>query len=317
MKVKLWGVRGSIPTPFTNEEYQERITAILKKAIREKISDESEIPSFLDNLPAELGHLSGGNTTCVEVKTDEGERFILDGGTGIRNLGYNMMKEITGKSDDEIRLFFTHTHWDHIQGIPFFTPMYLPGKTLHIYSPFHDMEQRLIMQMDERFFPTSFNGTASKKIFQNISEGEILHFPGSLQIDFIPVRHPGGCHAYRFRQNGKIFIFATDAEFTGEVLEKTTSYDSFFQNADVLILDSQYTLDDSFIKYDWGHTSYTMAVNCGVRWKVKKLILTHHEPSYHDKKLNDNLQEAIHHKDQLRSETPEIILAGDGMEIVI
>ena len=317
MRIKLWGVRGSIPTPLTNEEFQSRLNAILNNAIEKKLSSESDIPSFLESLPPELRFLCGGNTTCVEVKTDAGDRFILDAGTGIRSLGYQMMKERAGEKQEEIKLFFTHTHWDHIQGIPFFVPMFIPGNTLRIFSPFADMEERLITQMHERFFPTSFNGTASKKIFQQISEAEVLQFSENLQIDFFPVRHPGGSHAYRFRQNGKTFIFATDAEFAGEVLEKSTPYDSFFQDADILVIDSQYTLDDSFLKFDWGHTSYTMAVNCGVRWRVKKLVLTHHEPSYLDEKLHENLTRALHHRGLLENNLPEIILAREGLEIIL
>ena len=318
MKVKLWGVRGSVPTPLTNDEYQNRINKILLHAFKKKISSAQDLPSFLENLPAELRSITGGNTTCVEVITEDNDRYILDGGTGIRELGYKMMEGDAGKGNDDIKIFFTHTHWDHVQGIPFFIPIYIPGNKIHFYSPIQDLEERLALQMEGRFFPAEFRSTASVKNFTVLKNGEPLNFNNDLLVDFLPVQHPGGSNAYRFRQNGKTFIFATDAEFTGEVLEhQNSAYDSFFQNADVLIIDSQYTLDDSFLKFDWGHTSYTMAVNCGAKWNIKKLILTHHEPSYLDDKLQENFEKALIHKDQLGSRLPEIYLAREGLEITV
>jgi ribonuclease BN (tRNA processing enzyme) len=135
-----------------------------------------------------------------------------------------------------------------------------------------------------------------------------------LVVDFYPLKHPGGSFAYRFKQAGKTFIFATDAEFTGEVFEKGHEDTlDFFKNADLLIIDAQYTLDESFMKFDWGHTSYTMAVNCGLRWNVKKLVLTHHEPAYQDSKLYENYQAAIEHGENCKNETMKIYIATEGM----
>ena len=169
------------------------------------------------------------------------------------------------------------------------------------------------------FFPAPFDGTASGKNFITLEKGENLplHPEKGLEIDIHPLKHPNGCFAYRFRQNGKSFVFATDCEFTGESLELGGPDMDFFRDADLLILDSQYTLDESFTKFDWGHTSYTMAVNCGVRWKVKNLVLTHHEPSYSDDKLNENYLDALDHCKYNDSDKMNIFMAREGMTFTL
>ena len=168
-------------------------------------------------------------------------------------------------------------------------------------------------QMEDCFFPISFETTASEKHFIRMNTDEFIQPERGMTIDCSPLKHPGGSFAYRLREGGKTFIFATDAEFAGEDLEKVGNDNDFFKNADLLMIDSQYTLDESFFKFTWGHTSYTMAVNCGIRWNVKNLVLTHHEPSYSDSKLNQILDEAVNHRNAMKMLKPNIYLAREGM----
>jgi ribonuclease BN (tRNA processing enzyme) len=124
--------------------------------------------------------------------------------------------------------------------------------------------------------------------------------------------------AYRFTENGKSFVFATDAEFTGEYLEQMKpEEDAFFSKAELLLIDSQYTLNEAFKKFDWGHTSYTMAVNCAVRWKTHHLVLTHHEPAYYDDTLETISIEAIDHRKALESDLPVVHMAREGMRFTL
>lgn len=314
MFIKFYGVRGSIPSPTLSSEYKNKIKRILELAIEEKLTDKSQIEQFIRKIPYPLNYLTGGNTTCVTVRTKE-NLYILDGGTGIRVLGEEIFKN-PESFPKILHIFITHTHWDHIQGIPFFKPLYLPNYTIHFYSGFSNIEERLIYQTDERFFPMPFQKTASKKYFHHLKVNTAYKIEEKLEIHTFPLKHPGGCYSYKFisLENNKTFIFATDVEFTGEDFLDKQEYLDYFGYSDILVLDSQYTLDESFLKIDWGHTSYTMAVNCAVHWRVKNLVLTHHEPTYNDDKLFQNYLNAIRHRNYLDKDIPKIFLAREGME---
>lgn len=315
MQIKLWGVRGSLPAPTTNEEYSYKIHRILERALAAGIKNDTEIPGFIDTLPADLKLVFGGNTTCVTVTSDSGAMYILDCGSGIRLLGYELMKGPCGKGQGVMNIFLTHNHWDHLQGLPFFTPLYIKGNVLNFHSPFKNQQKILADQMKAPYFPAPYEGTASTKhyIQLDVKKRAPLKLEDDLIVDYFPLKHPGGSFAYRFRQKGKTFIFATDAEFTGEIFEsRQDDTNDFFNGADLLIIDSQYTLDESFVKFDWGHTSFTMAVNCGLRWNVKKLVLTHHEPAYADAKLNENYMAAIEHGENCKNDSMSIDIATEG-----
>lgn len=315
MQIQLLGVRGSIPTPFENDAYRNKLKSILEVAAREKLSDPSDVDSFISSLPENLQYNFGGNTTCATVTSESGKQYIIDMGTGVRSFASKLMKGPAGKGEGKFHIFITHTHWDHIQSIPFFYPIYIPGNELNFHSPYDDLQERLEhQQKDFRFFPASLEKTPSDKKYHILKPGEVFQPEENLKIDCHPLKHPGGSFAYRFREGNKTFIFATDAEFTGESLEQMDEeHINFFRDADLLVLDSQYTLYEAFSKFDWGHTSYTMAVNCGIRWNVKKLVLTHHEPNYSDDILLQNFNDAIEHRDSMKTSSPEIFMAREGM----
>ena len=315
MQIKLWGVRGSLPSPINNEEYSDKIRRILGLAIRNNLKSGDSIESFLATLPNELRYVYGGDTTCVTVTSDSGRLYILDCGTGIRRLGNILMEGDCARGKGILNIMITHNHWDHIQGIPFFRPIYVPGNVLNFYSPYKKQQEYLENQMSSPYFPATFQGTASTKNYHNIENAinEPIQLEEDLFISIYPLKHPQGCFAYKFQQKNKTFIFATDTEFTGETIESTSSTTDFFKNADLLILDSQYTLNEAFLKVDWGHTSYTMAVNCAINWNIKKLVMTHHEPAYSDDILQENYLLALEHARLLSNVKTEILLAREGM----
>lgn len=226
----------------------------------------------------------GGNTSCVEVRCGD-KLFIFDAGTGIRVLGNNLLSELPVKA----YLFFSHVHWDHIQGFPFFTPGFIKGNRFELFGASYvtnTLEETLAGQMNYPNFPVTLKAMASEMIFHNITDGDIIRL-GSVKIIARALYHPGGNLGYRVEFNNKIITYATDTEplslgeFPQGLLEIS-------QDSDLLIHDAQYLPEeylgekDSPPKIGWGHSTYVHAIEVAKRCNVKRLVLFHHDPSHDD-----------------------------------
>ena len=255
--VTFWGTRGSISTPGrTTEKY-------------------------------------GGNTACVTVRYRE-TCIILDAGTGIRNLGIELAEECKKAGNQlSLHLFLSHTHWDHIQGLPFFQPVYLKGTKLTIYGS-HQKEDFLAAilkgQTDSEYFPVGMATFCAGMSVQEISQ-EVIHL-GEVTIDWQEqVYHPGGSVRYRLHVNGKKIVYATDVELNrmfhpdqGSQAHKALAPDylDFISNADLLIADGQYTEQEYTSKVGWGHSSIDLLLNTAYQAQVKQLAVFHHDPQHSD-----------------------------------
>jgi ribonuclease BN (tRNA processing enzyme) len=310
MRIKVWGARGSIPSPLTYTEYRSKIKRILE--LYRIFGAPDDIEGFLNKLPFHLRSLYGGNTTCIEVAT-KNAFLIFDAGTGIRLLGRDIVREDKLKNyNKKINILFTHTHWDHIQGLPFFTPLYMKDYTITFYSPLRDIRDRLRAQHDARFFPADFEHTASKKHFKKIPRKGSFYIDG-IKISVLPLKHPGGSYGYRIEEDNKVFVLATDVEITSEEYENYEYYEDFFKGADVLFIDAQYTLMEAMRKFDWGHTSYTMAVNIGAKAGVRRLFLFHFDPFYEDSFLSNISFDAYSHLKAMEINGTEVAMAYEGL----
>lgn len=240
----------------------------------------------------------GGNTACLEVMS-QGHRLILDAGTGIRALGETMMRE--GPIPHRASLFFSHLHWDHVQGFPFFTPAYLPSTELTLYGPgangARELESVLANQMQPPNFPVPLSTMRSKMKFAAALSGQPIE-TGPFRVTPFEVPHPNGCLAYRIEADGHSFVYATDVELGLSTL--TSEVGRFMEGADALCLDGQYTPDEytgkvGAPKKGWGHSTMVDAAQVAKAVDARRLLIFHHDPAHNDDLVENMAEEARQH----------------------
>ncbi|ARI81895.1 MBL fold metallo-hydrolase [Microcystis aeruginosa] len=250
----------------------------------------------------------GGNTSCVEMQVGR-ERLIFDGGTGLRILGQSLMTESPVKA----HLFFSHSHWDHIQGFPFFIPAFIRGNTFKIYgipSPNGaTIKQTLHDQMLHPNFPVPLQIMRADLEFYDLEMGETLYC-ADFSVETRPLNHPGEAVGYRVNWQGLSAAYITDTEHFPDRFDDNVL--ALAQQADVMIIDATYTdeeyNDPQYSKVGWGHSTWQQAVKIAQASQVKQLVLFHHDPAHNDDFL-DRIGE------QVRKIFPETILAREGLSI--
>jgi phosphoribosyl 1,2-cyclic phosphodiesterase len=239
----------------------------------------------------------GGNTSCVEVRAGK-LLLVFDGGTGLRLLGKKLLREVPFTA----HLFFSHVHWDHIQGFPFFDPAFVPGNVIHLYggnNVSRTLEETLAGQMDHPNFPVHLTDMGAKMIFHDINE-EAPHEIDDGGGKNVTVRaahgnHPQGVWAYRVDHDGKSFVYATDTEHYAVVDPRLVR---LAKGADVLVYDAQYTPEEyagtsgGLSKVGWGHSTFEEAAKLAKASGVKKLVLYHHDPMQSDAAVADKERRA-------------------------
>ena len=249
MQIKCWGSRGSIPV--SGKEYVKY----------------------------------GGDTTCIEIRTDSGDIIIVDAGTGIRRLGNALIEQKL----NSFNFLFTHSHWDHIIGFPAFKPLFFGNTKINVYMcpfPGDYIEKMLATVMRPPNFPVRY---ADLKAEITYTEGCPDSFNiGSVRVDSIPVSHPDSGCGYRFTENGKSFVFLTDNElgFTHPGGATYDEYRTFCEGADLLLHDAEYTEQEYKNQISWGHSSYTDALQLAIDANVKKLGLFHINAERSDEQMD-------------------------------
>lgn len=314
MKVKFWGVRGSLPAPITPEQVQAKIVAAIERITPKDIESEDAKTRFIASLPPWIFGTVGGNTPCVELTTSNGAKFLLDCGSGLREYGVNGDQP----EDKHYHIFMSHFHWDHIQGLPFFGQIYNPNAVIDFYSTFPAAERVLSEQNRLPYLPPNCSWEKVKKPFRFhlIRELEPFYVDG-VKVTCRKMKHPGNSYAYSFEEEGKKLIYATDVELQASDHDRSIEYNHFFDNADVLILDSQYTGEEAIAKANWGHSIFCYAVDFANTWNAKKLYFFHHEPTYSDKKIYSILKAAQWYEDYSAKYNVELNIAIEGQEIEI
>lgn len=261
IKVKFWGTRGSVPAPG-----QETLKY-------------------------------GGNTACVEVQCGK-ELTIIDAGTGIRNLGTELLKQMPVKAS----ILFSHMHWDHIQGLPFFRPIYKPGNEFKLYGNKNwstKLEYALKSQMQSPNFPVTLeelSAVGAKMEYIDIDAGTVFNIgdSGQIVVRTAELRHPDKAFAFRIEYGGRSLVYATDTENLPKPDERLVQ---LARDADLLIHDAQYTSQEYHgangdSKKDWGHSTPEAAAQVAIAANVKKLVLFHYAPHHDDATVDQMLHVA-------------------------
>jgi phosphoribosyl 1,2-cyclic phosphodiesterase len=273
-RIKIYGARGSIPV--SGPEFQE----------------------------------FGGSTTCILLEGPE-RTVILDAGTGIRRLGKDLAKDPHTGIDRACFLAFSHFHWDHIQGLPFFLPAYDARRSFTISAIGRerygkDLKSIFATQMQQDYFPVPLDGMGAAIRFSQTPEDQVSIASASVRV--VKHRHPGDAYSYRIQDvNGRSVVFCTDIEH-GETIDPAIV--ELARDADVLIHEAQYTPEELPRYRGWGHSSWAQAVEVAQRANAKRLVITHHDPDHDDAFLRDVER-------QCQERFPACVLAREMMEIPV
>jgi phosphoribosyl 1,2-cyclic phosphodiesterase len=253
----------------------------------------------------------GGNTPCVEVVAPDGTRFILDCGTGLRMLGN---RRVAVGKPIQAHIFVSHYHWDHIQGIPFFAPMYAPQNDLHFYSfrsehlGQQSLKRVLETQMSMPYFPVDVGAMAATRHHSEVEGGDTLEINGT-RIIARWLNHPQGCLGFRFETAGGTVVYATDNEPGNKLLDRNLR--ELAAGADVFINDAQYTPEQLCgNRKGWGHSSWQEGVAIAREVGARNLVLFHHDPESSDPIVDARLREA-------RDSFPSVWAAAEGMVMTL
>jgi phosphoribosyl 1,2-cyclic phosphodiesterase len=275
IRVKFWGVRGSVPVPG-----QSTVGV-------------------------------GGNTSCVEMRCGE-TLLVFDGGTGLRLLGKSLHKEMPLT----LHLFFSHVHWDHIQGFPFFDPAFVPGNIIHMYGGAQvtgRVESAMVGQMESPSFPVRLEQLPSTLRFHDLHAGDAVEPDPGVRVRCAAGNHPGGVLAYRVEYEGRSVVYLTDHEPEDE---QPAGIAELVQGADVLIYDCMYTPEEYSGKKDgvprkgWGHSTFEVGAELARSGGVGELLLFHHDPEQSDADVANKVA-------RTRSLFAQSRAAVEGLEVVL
>jgi phosphoribosyl 1,2-cyclic phosphodiesterase len=317
-RIRFWGTRGSLPVALTAPALRSKVTAALRGARGRTLESDEAIERYVDELPFQVRGTFGGHTSCVELETGTSEYVVCDLGSGLRPFGQAAIARHGPAAPQTYHLFVSHVHWDHIMGLPFFGPAYIPGNRLFFYGAHRDLEAALRRQMEPPSFPVNFSVFNAAIEFVYL-EPDMTHDVAGMQVTVKHQHHTGDSYGYRFEREGRAVVYSTDSEHTFTDPTESASFAKFFRDADVVIFDAMYSLAEAIsVKADWGHSSNIVGVELCQLAQAKHLCLFHHEPALDDAALVKMLEETRRYEEITRTETPvQISAAYDGLELTL
>jgi phosphoribosyl 1,2-cyclic phosphodiesterase len=326
IELKIYGCRGSIPAPITAKEVDEKIVYAVTAAIEAGINADEVKKWIKKELAFWQRGTYGGDTTCISVKCGD-IRLILDMGSGLRRLGQDLLPEMFSTKGMSLYFLMSHVHWDHVQGFPFFSPLFVPKSVLpknkfYFYGGTNwqkTLEEVLRGQMDPPTFPVEWSKVVKEgpemsfePVYNNFFR-KISGDSGPVTLRCTRLHHPNETYGWRIEFNGKTFVFATDTEPFDGGPDKVLL--DLAKEADILYLDGQFSRDQylgriGISRQGWGHGYGTWCAEVAEQAEVKRLIIGHHDPGSSDYQIETNTGHA-------RTIFVETVAAYDGMELSI
>jgi phosphoribosyl 1,2-cyclic phosphodiesterase len=314
--VRFWGTRGSLPVALTSAGLNDKLRGVLRAARGQAIATDADIERLLGSLPFALAGTYGGHSSCVQIDSGGPDYLICDMGSGLRPFGQAAMAQRAGKAQT-FHIFMSHLHWDHIMGLPFFVPAFIPGNRVIVYGSHREIEFALRRQQEPPSFPVGFDTIFEGRIeFRHLEPG-VAHDVAGLRVTTMLQRHTGDSYGYRFEAQGKVVVYSTDSEHPLADPAHTERFVQFFRDADLVIFDAMYSLADAIsVKADWGHSSNVVAVELCQLANVRHLCMTHHEPVFDDAAIEAMLAETRRLEQITRGAAPlRVSAAYDGLDI--
>ena len=315
MRVRFWGTRGSLPVALTAPDVRRKLLAALRAARDRPLASESDLEAFLDGLPFAVAGTYGGHSSCVQIETGGPDYVVCDMGSGLRPFGQAAVSRRAGKAQT-FHIFVSHLHWDHIMGLPFFVPAFIPGNRVVFYGSHANLEAALRRQQEQPSFPVDFAIFGAALEFVHLEPDRPYDIAG-MRVTSMLQRHGGDSYGYRFEGPGGVVVYSTDSEHPLAQPEHTERFVSLFRDADLVVFDAMYSLADAVsVKADWGHSSNIVGVELCQMAGARHLCLFHHEPVFDDAAIDAVLAETRRLEEITRGDRPlRISAAYDGMEI--
>lgn len=292
MRVKFWGVRGSLPSAPSPAQYMKDTEEVIKDFLKQGYNQADQVAGFLAarTVPEVGGY--GTATTCIEVTSNGGSQVIIDGGSGIRMLADQMMRGPSSRGKGIVHIFLTHFHWDHLLGLPFFTPHFIAGNQINYYAVQPELETAVRDMFKRPNFPVAFESLASTIRFHRLEPRKPVTIDDFIVTPY-QLDHPDPCWGYRIQSGQRVYSHCVDTEGIRNTREAMGPDLPLYQGTHLMYFDAQYTLPELAEKANWGHSASQIGLDIAFRELIPRVLFAHHDPGALTSEIHSIQQETL------------------------